>query len=113
MRSRFRARGVHGECVEGARKVHGWWMWCAWIVHGVRIGGLVGAEGMGVCMSAQPQGRTGGGRGTGMVVHSGGEAAGRWCMCICICTCETLCERQRRSASGMSFICVVIGLHVG
>ena len=75
--------------------------------------GLVGAEGMGVCMSAQPQGRTGGGRGTGMVVHSGGEAAGRWCMCICICTCETLCERQRRSACGMSFLCVVIGLHVG
>ena len=64
-------------------------------------------------MSAQPQGRTGGGRGTGMVVHSGGEAAGRWCMCICICTCETLCERQRRSACGMSFLCVVIGLHVG
>ena len=22
------ARGAHGECVEGARKVHWWWMWC-------------------------------------------------------------------------------------
>ena len=38
-------------------------------------------------------------------VASGGGAWGS----LCICACETFCERP----SGMSFICVVIGEHIG
>ena len=39
------------------------------------------------------------------VLRVGGGAWGS----LCICACETFCERP----SGMSFICVVIGEHIG
>ena len=54
--------------------------------------GLVAPGGGGGCMG-------------GVEVVQGGGAWER----LCTRTCETLCERP----SGMSFICVVIGLHVG
>ena len=45
-------------------------------------------------------------------LNEGGDGNGcgvRVGACECLCACETLCERS----SGMSFICVVIGLRSG
>ena len=97
---------VRGRCVGGA-----------WAVHGV-LGRLVGTEGgsadracrLGCMLGACPLrsgtrgvGCTRGGRGARGYARD--DAWER----LCTRTCDTLCERP----SGMPFICVFVGLHVG
>ena len=113
---------MHGECVEGAWEVHGKCMGCAWAVHwaaeGVsRSGGhgrlhrlglqIVGPRRM---FAHGPKGGRGEGGFVGCIRGGSWEGKG-WCLgaALPLHTCETLCERPR----GMSFICAVIGVHVG
>ena len=61
-----------------------------------RAGGC--REGAESAESAEGLNEGGGGGGCGVRVGA----------CECLCACETLCERS----SGMSFICMVIGLQI-
>ena len=102
---------VRGRCVRGACEVSGRCMVLGRLVvteghGGQRRSGLqVGVHVR--CMPAQERDAWGwlysGGRGARG--HARDDAWER----LCTCTCDTLCERP----SGMPFICVVIGLHVG